>query len=148
MSTNVRRLTGGLALASVLAVLGCSDSGSPTAPSPSGPTPLNITYTLAPGESTVLPGTGNVLMFQRVTEDSRCPAAAMCIHSGQAVVALGLLIGGDATQPFSLATTPAGRSTRLGEIEFTLERVTPYPITFPIDFPQSAYRIEIRVVRS
>ena len=48
--------------------------------------PLNQQFTLAPGETAVIEGTGLRLQFVRVMGDSRCPADAFCIQGGDAIV--------------------------------------------------------------
>src|SRR5213596_1801495 len=68
-----------LALAAALA--GCT-SGAPSAPT----TPLTIQAVVRAGETVTLPEASLRLKFIGVMGDSRCPADAMCILGGDAVV--------------------------------------------------------------
>ena len=65
----------------LLCVTGCDEK------SPVGPTvPLNERFTLAPGEVADIDDVDLRVQFVRVTGDSRCPADAVCIQGGDALV--------------------------------------------------------------
>jgi hypothetical protein len=70
-----------LAGACLLLVTGCDEKG-PAAPS----VPLDRQFTLAAGESASVAGTPLRIRFIRVSGDSRCPADALCIQGGDALV--------------------------------------------------------------
>jgi hypothetical protein len=54
---------------------------------PTGPVvPLNQQFTLAPGELATVEDTSLRIQFIRVSGDSRCPADAICIQGGDALV--------------------------------------------------------------
>ena len=76
----------------LLCVTGCDEK------SPVGPTvPLNERFTLSPGEVAVIDDADVRLQFVRVTGDSRCPADAICIQGGDALVQVRAADGDDAT---------------------------------------------------
>ncbi len=71
-----------VAALALLATVSCADA-------PTGPTiRLNEQFTLSPGESAAVANTNLQLMFAGVASDSRCPADALCIQLGDAVVRL------------------------------------------------------------
>ena len=81
----------------LLAVTGCSDSPTGPRDSPTGPSAaLDTAFVLAPGERTGIAGTSISVQFDRVEGDSRCPADALCIMGGDAVVAITVHDGGRA----------------------------------------------------
>ena len=70
----------GLALC-LLFVTACDEA------SPVGPTvPLSQRFPLEPGETAAVEGTSLRVQFLRVSGDSRCPADAICIQGGDAIV--------------------------------------------------------------
>ncbi len=128
-----------LAIMPVALVVACSASPS----RPNGP--IDEQLTLAPGQTAAVPGTPVQLRFVGVTGDSRCPADALCIQGGDAVVALDLL-------------QPSGRSDRLelhtgnlqparhGMFTISLVELSPYPFSSRPIAPGD-YRARIRVVK-
>src|SRR5436190_21967519 len=86
----------GVALSILLAavtIAACSQGAS----APSGP--VNAQVVLAPGETADVSGAAIRLRFVGVMGDSRCPAGALCIQGGDAVVRIEVLpaTGGQAT---------------------------------------------------
>ena len=71
------RLPGLIVLAALTSA--CVTSTTPTVP-------LNRDFTLAPGELIVIDETSIGIRFVRVTGDSRCPADAVCVLGGDAIV--------------------------------------------------------------
>jgi hypothetical protein len=94
-----------------------------------GPTvPLNRQFALAPGESAAVEGTSLRLQFVRVSADSRCPADAVCIHQGDAVVHLRAADGRLAN--YELHTSDRSRSAVVhAGFRVELERLEPYPFS-------------------
>ena len=114
-------------------------SSGPTGPG-EGAT-LGREFTLRPGESATIESTDLVVSFEKVAEDSRCPADAVCVWAGDAVVVLKV---GEAS--LELRSTSAPESV-VGTYRVRLERVEPYVYSGrPI--PPEAYRAVLRVTRS
>jgi hypothetical protein len=82
------------------------------------PTSQEVAY----GESVTLPD-GSVLEFVEVVEDSRCPADAMCIWQGRAVVAFEMN-----GERFKVAFLGEPASVEVGEYTVTVHEVQPYPL--------------------
>jgi hypothetical protein len=98
---------------------------------PLGPTvPLNQRFTLAPGDVAVVEGVDLRVQFLQVTGDSRCPADALCIQGGDAIVGVRVSGGGDASAEYDLHT---GDSSRAGVVHggarITLVELQPYPFS-------------------
>lgn len=132
----------GLSRAFALACLALTAAcgGGPTSPAP----PLTATFVLAPGETVTIPGTSTSLRFSGVEGDSRCPADAMCITGGDAVVVLEVL-GGRAGLRAELHTGNM-RPATVGELTFTLQELAPYPFSSRTIEPGD-YRATITVTR-
>ena len=120
-------------------------SSSPTAPDGAFQTEV----TLRPGQVTAVASTPLRVTFERVASDSRCPANALCITSGDALVVLRVdadgrgaevhlrTVGG--TTGENLAVDVAGYTLTIGGLQ-------PYPMsTDPI--PQGDYRVTVVVTR-
>jgi hypothetical protein len=104
---------------------------------PSGPTvALNERFTLAPGESARIDRSHVRLEFTDVTGDSRCPADAVCIQGGDAVVRVRATAG-SAASTLELHT---GDSTRAAS---TLQ---PNPFSSRTIAP-GGYRATLRVTQ-
>ena len=112
----------GLALC-LLCVTAC-DEANPTGPS----VPLSERFPLAPGESASITGTSLRLQFLHVSGDSRCPADAFCIQSGDAIVHVRAIESSTTDYelhtggPPHAATTPSGFRIELTELQ-------PYPFS-------------------
>lgn len=118
---------------------------SDTAP-PDAVAEPRIPFQLAMGQSIVVSATGLYIQFSRIIEDSRCPAAVLCVWAGQAKVAL--TVWGHAANPeeIVLATgnldTPSVQEVSGYRVE--LLGVQPYPQT-PDPIPPQNYRVTLRV---
>lgn len=69
-------------------------------------------FVLAPGQSVEL-AVGTTLSFERVVDDSRCPAGVQCIWAGEVRIALSLRMAGG-TQAFELSTSSQPQVTQGG----------------------------------
>lgn len=96
---------------------------------------------VAYGESITLPD-GSVLEFVEVVEDSRCPADAMCIWQGRAVVALELN-----GERFKVAFLGEPASVEVGEYTVTIHEVQPYPLASKPAAP-SEYVVTVSVSKA
>ena len=129
-----------LLLLIVVAAVGCGDTVV-------GPAvPLEEPFTLAIGESVAVSG-AFVIQFTGVTGDSRCPADAVCIQGGDALVAVRVSGGGTAAT-LELHTGDASRAsvTHRG-YRITLVTLQPFPFSSrPIT--DADYRATLTVTRS
>jgi hypothetical protein len=112
--------------------------------SPGGP--VNEKVVLAPGETASIAGAGVRVRFLGVTGDSRCPADALCIQGGDAVVRIEAApaFGGSAS-PFELHTGTL-QPVRYGDLTIALETLTPYPFSSRT-IPPNQYRATLRITR-
>jgi hypothetical protein len=108
---------------------------------------LDEPFTLAIGQSAAVSAASLVIRFTGVTGDSRCPADALCIQGGDALVAVRVSGGGDAAT-FELHTGDASRAsvTHRG-YRITLVTLEPYPFSSrPIT--DADYRATFAVARA
>lgn len=100
------------------------DEKSPTAPT----VPLNERFTLAPNERVAVEGAGFVLEFRGVTGDSRCPADAVCIQGGDAVVHIRVSDSGETN--YELHTGDSSRASAVHrQVRIELVDLQPYPFS-------------------
>ena len=126
-----------------LALLGALACGG----NPAGPTvTLNEQFTLAPRETASIRETSLRLEFVRVSGDSRCPADALCVWAGDAIVHLRVTGGGSAEH--ELHTQAIGGHTAVVHEGFRIELVElkPYPFSSKTIEPGD-YRAMLRVTR-
>jgi hypothetical protein len=96
-------------------VVGCA-----AAPSSTEGVPLGSEFSLKPGESAEVQSTGLRVTFLGVRSDSRCPADAVCIQAGDAVLALRV-----GTAEVELRSNSAPERA-VGVYNVRVERVEPY----------------------
>jgi hypothetical protein len=114
--------------------------------SPAGPTvPLNQQFTLAPGESASVENTSIRVEFMRVSGDSRCPADAVCIQGGDALVEVR--VGNGSSTRYDLHTGDQSRAavTHQG-FRIELVQLQPYPFSSRTIEPGD-YRATLNVSR-
>ncbi len=128
-----------IAVLLLVVVAGCTDS--PTAPS----VELDDEFTLAPGESRFVATTGLQVRFVQVDGDSRCPADALCIQGGDALVRI-TVTGVGADQDYTLHTGTMA-PVQHGDFTITLVQLSPYPFSATPIAPED-YRATLRVTRS
>ena len=125
----------------LLYVTGC-DEKSPVGPTAS----LNERFTLAPGEAVAIAEADMAIQFLRVTGDSRCPADAVCILGGDAVVEIRAFDGSDAAL-LGLHTGDAARSSGVyRDARITLVELQPYPFSSRT-IGEDEYRATLTVTR-
>ena len=114
--------------------------------SPTGPTvPLNQQFTLAPGEAASIEDTSIRVLFLRVSGDSRCPADAICIQGGDALVHVRILNGG--AEEVELHTGDESRaSVEHAGHRIELLNLQPYPFSSRT-IPGEEYRATFNVRR-
>lgn len=128
-----------LVLFSLAAAVGCGASIV-------GPAhPIDEPFTLGVGEATAISGTALGIEFIGVTGDSRCPADALCIQGGDAIVRIR--VSGNGTAAYELHTGDTARATVAhGQYLISLVELQPYPFSSsPID--PDDYRATLTVNR-
>lgn len=111
--------------------------------SPTAPSPIDEQIVLAPGEQASVDGV--TLRFEGVLGDSRCPADALCVLGGDAIVKVRVTSGSGAPADVELHTGDMKPVTR-GDVTIALVQLAPYPFSaHPID-PKD-YRVTLRVTR-
>lgn len=109
----------------LLAATAC-DEKSPAAPTG----PLNERVTLARGDAAVVTGTDFRLQFLQVTGDSRCPADAVCIQGGDAIVHIRATDSGGTSSDFELHTGDSSRAAVVYRaVRIELVELQPYPFS-------------------
>lgn len=127
-------------VAALLAVLaGCSSP--PTAPSP-----LDARLSVAYGQTASLGDPRITVRFDSVVEDSRCPADAMCVWEGRAVVRLVVSEEGKDTR-VDLGSSPASaRLATAGSVSVEWVQLEPYPYAGQPADP-GAYKVTVHITR-
>lgn len=115
--------------------LGCA---APSAPG--GGVPLGAEFTLKPGETAQVQSTDLRVTFLGVVSDSRCPADAICVQAGDAVLALRV---GTAEVELRSASAP---ERVVGIYRVRVTRVEPYPFSSQPIVPAD-YRASLVVTR-
>lgn len=114
--------------------------------SPTGPTVgLNQDFVLAPGEAAKVADTGFSIRFLDVRGDSRCPADAVCILGGDAVVRIEVLSFGGGRQGYELHTGDLRPVAHEG-LTIALVNLAPYPFSSQPIQPND-YRATLRVTQ-
>ena len=121
------------------AVTACS-SESPVTPAP----PIDRQVVVPVGSSASLPEASATITFDRVLGDSRCPADALCILGGDAIVRIEVATP-DGRGGYELHTGNQ-RPVSHRDLTIHLVQLEPYPFSAqPID--PNTYRATLRVVR-
>ena len=114
--------------------------------SPVGPTvPLNERFTLARGEVARVDGADFRVQFVEVTGDSRCPADAVCIQGGDALVHVRVIDG--STTAYELHTGDSSRAAVTHQqVRIALVELQPFPFSSRTIAPDE-YRATFTVTR-
>jgi hypothetical protein len=125
----------------LLAVTACDEQN------PVGPTVgVNERFTLAPSEVATVRDVNLNVQFVNVTGDSRCPADALCIQGGDALVHVRVVDGG-ATSAYELHTGDSNRATVThNQVRISLVELQPYPFSSRTIAP-GEYRATLTVSR-
>ena len=125
----------------LLCVTGCDERSA------AGPTvALNQRFTLAPGEVAAVSNTDLRFQFVRVTGDSRCPADAICIQGGDALVQIRASDGSSSTL-LGLHTGDSSQAAAdFGGARIALVELQPYPFSSRT-IEQEEYRATLTVTR-
>lgn len=129
-----------------LAVLVCAMSLAACTSSPTAPTgPVNVQLVLAPGQTGDVSNTRIRLRFEGVLGDSRCPADAICIQGGDAIVRVHVLPKDAASRTVDLHTGSL-QPARHDDLTIALENLSPYPFSSRTISP-GEYRATLRITR-
>jgi hypothetical protein len=113
---------------------------------PMGPTvPLNQHFELAPAQSVVIEDESVSIRFDGVTGDSRCPADAICVQGGDAIVNITVTNPFGGRTPYELHTGDM-RSVQAGDLTIELIALVPYPFSAQPIRPED-YRTTLRVTK-
>ena len=99
-------------------------------------------FTLEPGQTVQLAGTGVRVTFLEVANDSRCPVDVVCVTAGDAEVRLAV-VGEGEDRTVSLHTTQEPRSAAIGAVRLELTGLLPSPRSTVTTRPEE-YRARIR----
>ena len=117
------------------------DNGSPVGPT----VPLDRQFTLAPGQSASVQGTSLRIEFIRVSGDSRCPADALCIQGGDAIVHVRATEAMAADYELHTGNQAGAVVTHAG-FRVELSQLQPYPFSSRTIEP-GEYRATLAVTR-
>jgi hypothetical protein len=101
-------------------------------------------FQLRPSESVSVENTDGELRFDLVTNDSRCPADAICVWQGDATAVFSVRQSGGSSSSLTLHTTGEDRRASASGFTLTLVRLDPYPYASRPIAP-SDYRALLRV---
>jgi hypothetical protein len=102
-------------------------------------------FVLAPGESATVSGAGLTVGFERVLNDSRCPADALCVTAGDAEIALSVRRRGRPADALFLRTAESRNRAEIGDWALSLTRLDPYPFSSGQPIAPGDYRATFRV---
>lgn len=122
------------------ATLAAACGGNSTSPEPSFP----VTLTMQPGQMSTA---GRLAVtFIGVSSDSRCPAAAICITSGEATLQFSFYANDrSTTNALQLYDADKKRARYEGYV-IDVQTLAPYPITFN-SIRAEDYRVTVKVDR-
>ena len=132
----------GILLILVLFVAGCTSErpGAPTGP-------LDVQLVVGAGETADVQGASIRIRFQGVMGDSRCPADAVCIQGGDALVRIDVLPTGSAGPSVTYDLhTGSERPVKHGDLTIALVQLIPYPFSSRPISP-AEYRATLRITR-
>ena len=118
-----------------------SACASPTAPGDS----LDTRLVLSPGQTAPIDGSSS-LRFLGVLNDSRCPADAICIQGGDALVRIDVIPSRGARSTYDLHTGNL-QPVRHDDLTIELVELSPYPFGSLPPIGGSDYRATLRVTR-
>jgi hypothetical protein len=125
----------------LVAVSAC-DEANPVGPSVA----VNERFTLAPSEVATVRDVDVNVQFVTVSGDSRCPADALCIQGGDALVHIRVIDGG-AMSSYQLHTGDSSRATVTHkQLRISLVELQPYPFSSRTIAPGD-YRATLSVAR-
>jgi hypothetical protein len=110
---------------------------------PTAPTPFDRQVVLAPGQTAALAEDFSI-RFVGVIGDSRCPADALCVLGGDAIVRINVMTADDSAERD--LHTGNNQPVHYGRVRIELVQLDPYPFSArPIE--PGEYRATLRVAR-
>jgi hypothetical protein len=106
---------------------------------------LNQRFTLAPGGAAMIENTSVRIEFMRVSGDSRCPADAVCVQGGDALVEIRVTNGRSAEYELHTGDHSRASATHDG-FRIELAELQPYPFSSRTIQPNE-YRATLTVSR-
>lgn len=108
-----------------------SPSVATPTPANSGGIEMNQPFTLAIGETAVLPNTGLSVRFDAILEDSRCPKSVTCVWAGQVIAVLTVQEAEQNTAELQISpdSPTTAKQASYGAYTVEITAVTPYPLT-------------------
>lgn len=103
------------------------DTDSPSAPAATVEARQGETFRLRPGETARLAGSGLLIGFRAITQDSRCPSDVVCVWQGDASARVRLSADGRDFTSFDLHTALDPKAASFAGRTITLVAVEPYP---------------------
>ena len=100
---------------------------------------------LAPGQSVTIREAAIAVRFEGVSGDSRCPADAMCVWGGDALVQIEVVPGSGQRRPYVLHTGDM-RPIVHEDLTIALVELSPYPFSART-IPPDDYRATLRISR-
>jgi hypothetical protein len=128
----------GVLFSLLLPLLGACDE-SPSSPSGG---PVNQTFTLAPGQTTIVTDTTLRVRFEGVSQDSRCPGDALCVRQGDATAVFSV---SDPQDPVRVELKTDGPVVAVGPYKLQVQALMPYPFSSLGPINPSDYRVTIQV---
>ena len=125
----------------VLALVAAGCTGASMAPSG----PFDARVVLAPGQSATVDEAPLVISFIGVIGDSRCPADALCILGGDALVRIGVTSDRSRPARYDLHTGSM-QPVQHRDVTIALVELSPYPFSSRTIEPRD-YRATLRVTR-
>jgi hypothetical protein len=107
--------------------------------------PLGREFTLAPGEAALIEDASLQVQFLSVSGDSRCPADAVCIQGGDALVHVRVTNGASAEVVLHTGDLSRASVSHAG-VEIELVQLQPYPFSSRTIEPVE-YRATLKVTR-
>jgi len=133
--------------AALTLVVGAGACSSPTSPNGA----FRTEVTLKPGEVTAIASTPLRVAFQRVENDSRCPINALCIQSGDALVALRVSVNNGDGAEINLRTRGSATTDHLtAEVagyQLSIGGLQPARITTSPPIEPGDYRLTLVIER-
>jgi hypothetical protein len=124
----------------LFALVSAACGGHPTSPDASFP----VTLTLQPGQ---MSSAGDLAVtFLGVSSDSRCPAAAICISSGEATLQFAFYANSRSTNNTLQLYDADKRRINYEGFQVEVQTLAPYPITFN-SIRAEDYRVTVRIDR-
>ena len=109
------------------------------------PGPVSRQVILAPGQTVTVREASIAVRFEGVAGDSRCPANAICVWGGDALVQIEVIASAGRRHPYVLHTGDM-RPVVHEDLTIALVNLSPYPFSAqPI--PPGDYRATIQVDR-